>query len=154
MMHPKIMSRIPFVMVWTSTCCLMALPVASPTSPPNSTNPPTMKTPTPTNLKHPPCSSNRSFALFFTNFSTFLAKPGLYLEDLYVREPFRRQGIGKALITTLARIAIDRDYGRFEWSVLDWNTPAIGFYDRLRALAMDDWTTRRLTDDALEALAQ
>ena len=93
------------------------------------------------------------FALFFTNFSTFLAKPGLYLEDLYVREPFRRQGIGKALITTLARIAIDRDYGRFEWSVLDWNSPAIAFYRSLGAVAMDEWTVHRVSGPALQTMA-
>ena len=93
------------------------------------------------------------FALFFTNFSTFLAKPGLYLEDLYVREPFRRQGIGKALITTLARIAIDRDYGRFEWSVLDWNSPAIAFYRSLGAVAMDEWTVQRVSGPALQTMA-
>lgn len=93
------------------------------------------------------------FALFFTNFSTFVGKPGLYLEDLYVREPFRRQGIGKALITTLAKIAQERDYGRFEWSVLDWNSPAIAFYRSLGAVGMDEWTVQRVTGPALAAMA-
>jgi GNAT superfamily N-acetyltransferase len=94
------------------------------------------------------------FALFFTNFSTFLGKPGLYLEDLYVREAYRRRGIGKSLLTTLARIAVERDYGRFEWSVLDWNSPAIAFYRSLGALPMDEWTVQRVTGDALAQLAR
>ena len=94
------------------------------------------------------------FALYFTNFSTFLGKPGLYLEDLYVREAFRRRGIGKALLTTLARIAVERDYGRFEWSVLDWNSPAIAFYRSLGALPMDEWTVQRVSGDALAHLAR
>lgn len=93
------------------------------------------------------------FALFFTNFSTFMGKPGLYLEDLYVREPFRRQGIGKALITTLAKLAIERDYGRFEWSVLNWNAPAIAFYRSLGALPMDEWTVQRVSGPALQNMA-
>lgn len=93
------------------------------------------------------------FALYFTNFSTFLGKSGLYLEDLYVREAYRRKGIGKALLTTLARIAVERDYGRFEWSVLDWNSPAIAFYRSLGALPMDEWTVQRVTGDALAKLA-
>ena len=93
------------------------------------------------------------FALFFTNFSTFMGKPGLYLEDLYVREPFRRRGIGKALITTLARIAQERDYGRFEWSVLDWNSPAIAFYRSLGAVAMDEWTVQRVSGPAMARMA-
>ncbi|MFM7591293.1 MAG: GNAT family N-acetyltransferase, partial [Isosphaeraceae bacterium] len=83
----------------------------------------------------------------------FLGKPGLYLEDLYVREAYRRKGIGKALLTTLARIAVERDYGRFEWSVLDWNSPAIEFYRSLGALPMDEWTVQRVTGDALAKLA-
>lgn len=93
------------------------------------------------------------FALFFTNFSTFLGKPGLYLEDLYVREAYRRRGIGKALLTTLAQIAVNRGYGRFEWSVLDWNSPAIDFYRSLGALPMDEWTVQRVTGEALVNLA-
>ncbi|MCY2936432.1 MAG: GNAT family N-acetyltransferase [Planctomycetota bacterium] len=93
------------------------------------------------------------FALYFTNFSTFMAKPGLYLEDLYVRQAFRRRGIGKALITTLAEIALSRDYGRFEWSVLNWNSPAIAFYRALGAVAMDEWTVQRVSGPALEKMA-
>lgn len=93
------------------------------------------------------------FALFFTNFSTFMGKPGLYLEDLYVREAFRRRGIGKALITTLARLAVDRNYGRFEWSVLDWNAPAISFYRSLGAVPMDEWTVQRVSGAALQNMA-
>jgi GNAT superfamily N-acetyltransferase len=93
------------------------------------------------------------FALFFTNFSTFMGKPGIYLEDLYVREKFRRQGIGKALISSLAKIAVERDYGRFEWSVLDWNAPAIAFYRSIGAIRMDEWTVQRLTGEPLAQLA-
>lgn len=93
------------------------------------------------------------FALFFPNFSTFLAKPGLYLEDLYVMPEARGRGIGFSLLRELARIARDRGYGRVEWSVLDWNEPAIGFYKKLGAVPMDEWTTFRLTGDAMGALA-
>ena len=93
------------------------------------------------------------FALFFTSYSTFLAKPGLYLEDLFVRPAARGRGIGLALMAALAKVCIDRDYGRFEWSVLDWNEPALGFYRKLGAAAMDTWTVHRLTGDALHALA-
>jgi GNAT superfamily N-acetyltransferase len=93
------------------------------------------------------------FALFFHNFSTFLGKPGLYLEDLYVRPAFRGHGLGKRLMLRLAQIAIERDCGRFEWSVLDWNTPAIDFYRSLGAVGMDEWTLQRVTGDALRALA-
>jgi GNAT superfamily N-acetyltransferase len=93
------------------------------------------------------------FALFFTSYSTFLAKPGLYLEDLYVQPAARGGGIGAALMAALARIAVDRDYGRFEWSVLDWNEPALGFYRRLGAAAMADWTVQRLTGEPLRTLA-
>ena len=93
------------------------------------------------------------FALFFTNFSTFLGKPGIYLEDLYVREKFRRLGIGKALISSVAKIAVDRDDGRFEWSVLDWNAPAISFYRSIGAIGMDEWTVQRVSGDALASLA-
>lgn len=92
-------------------------------------------------------------ALFFHNFSTFLAKPGLYLEDLYVRENQRGKGYGKAMLIELARIAKSRGCGRFEWSVLDWNSPAIHFYESLGAKPMDGWTTYRLTGNALDALA-
>ena len=89
------------------------------------------------------------FALFFTNYSTFLGKPGLYLEDLFVKPHLRRKGIGLALLKKLAAIARERDYGRMEWSVLDWNEPAIQFYRKLGAVALDDWTMFRLTGDAL-----
>lgn len=90
-----------------------------------------------------------AFALFFTNYSTFLGKPGLYLEDLYVQPAYRGRGIGKALLEHLARLANRRGHGRFEWSVLDWNTQAIGFYERMGAAVMPDWRICRLTGEAL-----
>jgi GNAT superfamily N-acetyltransferase len=93
------------------------------------------------------------FALFFHNFSTFLGKPGIYLEDLYVRPRFRRSGIGKSMLAHLARLARERGCGRVEWSVLDWNEPSIRFYESLGAVAMDDWTVHRMTGEALERLA-
>jgi GNAT superfamily N-acetyltransferase len=93
------------------------------------------------------------FALFFVSFSTFLGKPGLYLEDLFVRPAFRGNGVGKRLMVELARIALERGYGRFEWSVLDWNAPAIEFYRHLGATPMDGWTVQRVSGDALRALA-
>lgn len=93
------------------------------------------------------------FALFFHNFSTFVGKPGLYLEDLFVRPAFRGHGLGKRLMVRLARIAVERDCGRFEWSVLDWNTQAIDFYRSLGATGMDEWTVQRVSGDALHALA-
>jgi GNAT superfamily N-acetyltransferase len=93
------------------------------------------------------------FALFFHNYSTFLARPGLYLEDLFVRPELRGRGIGKLLLQMLARIAVDRGCGRFEWWVLDWNEPAIRFYRRLGAQSMDEWTVFRVTGDALLKLA-
>ena len=93
------------------------------------------------------------FALFFHNFSTFLGKRGLYLEDLFVRPAARGVGLGKHLMAALARIAVHRDCGRFEWSVLDWNAPAIGFYRRIGAVGMDEWTVQRLEGEALHALA-
>lgn len=89
------------------------------------------------------------FALFFQNYSTFLGKPGLYLEDLFVRPESRRKGIGKALFLRLAKLAVERGCGRFEWSALDWNEPAIRFYEAMGAKAMTDWTTFRLTGKAL-----
>lgn len=95
----------------------------------------------------------RGFALFFTSYSTFLAKPGLYLEDLFVDPDARGRGIGKQLMVALAKVCVERDYGRFEWSVLDWNTPAIDFYRRLGATPQDEWTVQRLTGDPLRALA-
>ena len=93
------------------------------------------------------------FALFFHNFSTFLGRRGLYLEDLFVRPQFRGAGLGKHLMATLARLAVQRGCGRFEWSVLDWNTPSIGFYRSIGAVGMDEWTVQRLQGDALHALA-
>ena len=93
------------------------------------------------------------FALFFHNFSTFLGKRGLYLEDLFVRPGFRGSGLGRHMMATLARIAVQRDCGRFEWSVLDWNELAIGFYRRIGAVGMDGWTVQRLEGEALHALA-
>ncbi|MBZ4184840.1 MULTISPECIES: GNAT family N-acetyltransferase [Thermomonas] len=93
------------------------------------------------------------FALFFHNFSTFLGQRGLYLEDLFVRPQFRGAGLGKRLMATLARLAVQRGCGRFEWSVLDWNTPSIGFYRSIGAVGMDEWTVQRLQGDALHALA-
>ena len=92
-----------------------------------------------------------AFALFFTNFSTFLAKPGLYLEDLYVDPAFRGHGIGEALLTRLATLAAERNYGRFEWSVLDWNVDAIRFYERMGATVMPDWRICRIAGPALAA---
>jgi GNAT superfamily N-acetyltransferase len=94
------------------------------------------------------------FALFFHNYSTFLAKPGIYLEDLFVLESHRGEGIGKKLLARLAEIAIERDCGRLEWAVLDWNKDAIGFYARLGAKPNSDWTVYRLTGDALASLAR
>jgi len=94
------------------------------------------------------------FALFFHNFSTFLGRRGLYLEDLFVVPKFRGRGYGKALLEHLAQIAVERKCGRFEWTVLDWNEPAIGFYRRLGAAPMEDWTIFRLTGAALERLAR
>jgi GNAT superfamily N-acetyltransferase len=94
------------------------------------------------------------FALFFQNYSTFLGKPGLYLEDLFVVPTLRGRGYGKALLARLASIAVERNCGRFEWSVLDWNEPAIGFYRKLGAKPMEDWTIFRVTGDALQKLAQ
>jgi GNAT superfamily N-acetyltransferase len=93
------------------------------------------------------------FALFFHNFSTFLGRPGIYLEDLYVRPEFRGAGIGRALLVHLARLARERNCGRLEWSVLDWNEPAIGFYKSIGAVPMDDWRVYRLTGEALYELA-
>jgi GNAT superfamily N-acetyltransferase len=93
------------------------------------------------------------FALFFHNFSTFLTRKGLYLEDLYVRQSQRGKGFGKAMLARLAQIAIERECGRFEWSVLDWNEPAIQFYKNVGAVVMPDWRICRVTGDALTALA-
>jgi GNAT superfamily N-acetyltransferase len=93
------------------------------------------------------------FALFFPNYSTFLAQPGIYLEDLYVKPHARGKGAGFALFIELAGIAVARGSGRVEWSVLDWNEPSIGFYKKLGAVAMDEWTTYRLAGDPLKSLA-
>lgn len=92
------------------------------------------------------------FALFFHNYSTFLGRPGIYLEDLFVKPEFRRKGYGKVLLSELAKIAVKRKCGRLEWSVLDWNAPAINFYKSLGAFPMDGWTTFRLTGTALDEM--
>lgn len=93
------------------------------------------------------------FALFFPNYSTFLAQPGIYLEDLYVKPEFRGKGIGQALLRRLAQIALDRDCGRLEWWVLDWNEPALRFYEKLGAESMTDWTVQRVSGEGLRRLA-
>jgi GNAT superfamily N-acetyltransferase len=93
------------------------------------------------------------FALFFHNYSTFLTKPGIYLEDLFVLPEYRRQGIGKALLSKLAQIAVERDCGRLEWSVLDWNEPAQEFYRSMGASILDDWRICRVTEEGLAQLA-
>jgi GNAT superfamily N-acetyltransferase len=93
------------------------------------------------------------FALYFQNFSTFLGRPGVYLEDLYVQPQARGHGIGKALLVHLAQLAVARGAGRFDWNVLDWNEPAIGFYKRVGAEVLPDWRTCRVTGEALERLA-
>lgn len=94
------------------------------------------------------------FALFFTNFSTFLAQPGLYLEDLFVEPAHRSLGIGKALLQALGRLAVERGCGRFEWSVLDWNEPAIRFYEAMGASVLPDWRICRVTGAALQRFGQ
>jgi GNAT superfamily N-acetyltransferase len=94
-----------------------------------------------------------AFALFFTNFSTFLAQPGLYLEDLYVKPEQRGHGVGEALLTRLARTAAERGCGRFEWSVLDWNETAIRFYERMGATVLPDWRICRISGEGLAAFA-
>jgi GNAT superfamily N-acetyltransferase len=94
------------------------------------------------------------FALYFWNYSTFLAKPGIYLEDLFVLPEYRRQGIGKALLTRLAQVAIARGAGRLEWSVLDWNQPAIDFYERMGATVLPDWRICRVTGETLGTLGK
>jgi GNAT superfamily N-acetyltransferase len=93
------------------------------------------------------------FALFFHSFSTFLGRPGIYLEDLYVRPAFRGRGVGKTMLVHLAELAKERGCGRLEWSVLDWNEPSIRFYESLGAVAMNDWTVYRVAGDALDMLA-
>jgi GNAT superfamily N-acetyltransferase len=94
------------------------------------------------------------FALFFTSFSTFLGRPGIYLEDLFVEPEARGTGIGKALLRYLARLVVERGYGRLEWSVLNWNRPSIDFYRSLGAVPLDVWTFYRLSGEALQALAR
>ncbi len=94
------------------------------------------------------------FAVYFFNFSTWLGQPGLYLEDLFVRPAHRGKGYGRLLLARLAQIARERDCGRMEWAVLDWNEPAIQFYKKLGAAPMDDWTVFRLTSDGIGALAE
>ncbi len=94
-----------------------------------------------------------AFALFFHNFSTFLGRPGLYVEDIFVRPEYRGRGIGKTLLTFLAKVATDRGCGRMEWWVLDWNEPSIAFYKSLGAVPMDEWTVFRLTGETLTNLA-
>jgi GNAT superfamily N-acetyltransferase len=93
------------------------------------------------------------FALYFTTFSTFVGKPGIWLEDLFVLPEFRHRGIGRALLKAVASTAIERNCGRLEWSVLDWNEPAIQLYKKLGAVPMSDWTTQRVTGDTLLRLA-
>ena len=95
----------------------------------------------------------QGFALFFHNFSTFEGRPGLYLEDLFVRPAARGSGLGKALLAHLAKLCVERDCARLEWSVLDWNAPAIGFYQGLGARMMDEWTVMRVDGAALVGLA-
>ena len=92
------------------------------------------------------------FVLFFHNYSTFLGRPGIYIEDLFVDEPFRRRGFGGALLRHVARLANERQCGRLEWSVLDWNEPAINFYKKLGAMPMNEWTVFRMTGEALKKL--
>lgn len=95
-----------------------------------------------------------SFAVFFHNFSTFLGKPGIYIEDLFVKEEYRGEGFGTRMFEYLARLAKESDCRRLEWWVLDWNSPAINFYKRLGAEPMDDWTVFRITGEALDKLAE
>jgi GNAT superfamily N-acetyltransferase len=94
------------------------------------------------------------FALFFPTYSTFVGKPGIWLEDLFVLPEHRRRGIGQALLREVAAIAVERDCGRLEWSVLDWNQPAINVYKKIGAIPMSDWTTQRLTGENLRRLAE
>jgi GNAT superfamily N-acetyltransferase len=94
------------------------------------------------------------FVLFFHNYSTFLGRPGLYIEDLFVDEAYRRRGLGRALLLYVAQLANERRCGRLEWAVLDWNKPAINFYKKLGAVAMNEWTIYRVTGEALSELAE
>lgn len=104
-------------------------------------------------LAETPGGASAGFALFFHNFSTWEGRPGIYLEDLFVRPELRGHGYGKALLTELARLAVERECARLEWAVLDWNEPSIQFYKALGAVPMDEWTTYRVTGQALRALA-
>ncbi len=99
-------------------------------------------------------SEAAGFALFFHNFSTFVGRPGIYLEDLFVKPEHRGKGYGKALLRRLAEIAVERECGRLEWAVLDWNEPAIGFYQSLGARPNSEWTVYRLAGEALDTLAR
>jgi GNAT superfamily N-acetyltransferase len=94
------------------------------------------------------------FVLFFHNYSTFLGRPGLYIEDLFVDEAYRRRGLGRALLLYVTQLANERRCGRLEWAVLDWNEPAINFYKKLGAVAMNEWTIYRVTGEALSKLAK
>jgi len=94
------------------------------------------------------------FALWFYNYSTFQGKPGIYLEDLYVRPQFRKKGIGKALLVHLASVAVDQGCGRYQWQVLDWNTPSIDFYESLGAKVMKEWLTMRVSGESLQRLGE
>ncbi|KJH72811.1 GNAT family N-acetyltransferase [Aliterella atlantica] len=94
------------------------------------------------------------FALFFPNYSTFLTQPGIYLEDLFVLPEYRRKGIGKAILTYLANLAVERGCGRLEWSVLDWNADAIAFYEQIGAMVLPDWRICRITGDAIEQMTK
>lgn len=105
-------------------------------------------------LAETPAGESAGFALFFHNFSTWEGRPGIYLEDLFVRPELRGHGYGKALLVELARIAVARDCARLEWAVLDWNEPSIQFYRSLGARPMDEWTTYRVSGDALDNLAR
>ncbi|HSQ14496.1 MAG TPA: GNAT family N-acetyltransferase, partial [Candidatus Deferrimicrobium sp.] len=93
------------------------------------------------------------FVLFFHNFSTFVGRPGIYIEDLFVEETYRRRGFGRALLAHVAKLAVARDCGRLEWSVLDWNEPAVNFYQKLGAMPMNEWTVFRVTGEKLNQLA-
>ena len=94
------------------------------------------------------------YALYFTSFSTFLGRNGIYLEDLYIRQDMRHRGFGKAMLARLAALAVEQGYGRLEWSCLDWNQPSIDFYRSFGAVALDDWTTYRLSGDTLKKMAE
>lgn len=97
--------------------------------------------------------SPAGFALFYHNFSTFLGKPGIFLEDIYIKEEFRNKGFGRTILVFLAQLAVERDCGRMEWCVLDWNTPSIEFYEKLGAKPLSEWVTFRLAGDSIRSLA-